>query len=89
MIPLKAPDPDFELLMHALAQRGVVVRWESCGSDGGLVRLRDEYQLLLNPRIGPQAQKQVMVTALGHLKTSDGFVHPRLRQLLGEKEWAE
>jgi hypothetical protein len=85
----KKTDPDLELLMQALGRRGVTVRYEACPGDGGLVRLHDELQLLLNPSSGPDSQKDVMLEALRKLGSGGGFIHPRLRRLLGENEWNE
>lgn len=80
-------DEDLDLLVRALDEMGVEVRYESCDSDGGLVRLRDQQLMIVNPRLGIAGRKELFIKALRQLPHDNLHLSPRIRALLGEKEW--
>jgi len=78
---------DLRLLLGALEHFDVEIRTEDCLSEGGLVRMQHKLILFLNPTADPLTRRQVCLNALRHFDTDTFHVPPRLRTLLGEKEW--
>jgi hypothetical protein len=80
-------DDDLRLLERTIDNMGIEVRRGSFDSEGGLVKIKGRHVLFVRAGIGQARQRSLYLDALRALGAAAVHVPPRVRQMLGEKEW--
>jgi len=80
-------DDDLVLLRAVLDKAGVEIRSETCGGEGGLVRLGDRNIVFVPLHSAQPHIRQLYCDSIKKLAASLGHIPPRVRQLLGEEDW--
>ena len=82
-----AAEDDLFLLRSVLEKAGVEIRSETCGGEGGLVRLGDRLIVFVPLHSAKPHEERLYCEAIKKLAASLGHIPPRVRQILGEEDW--
>ena len=80
-------DDNRVLLRSILEKAGVEIRSETCGGEGGLVRLGDRIIVFVPLNSTKPHEERLYLDSIKKLSASIGHIPPRVRQLLGEEDW--
>ena len=69
-------------LENLAAHLGIDIRYEPFEGDGGLCRLGDRYQVIVNRRLNTLERVRVLGTSLAQFPLDNVFVRPRIREVI-------
>jgi hypothetical protein len=86
-VNLPNADDNRMLLRSVLEKAGVEIRSETCGGEGGLVRLGDRIFVFVPLNSTKPHEERLYLDSIKKLAASIRHIPPRVRQLLGEEDW--
>ena len=80
-------DDDLRLLKRTLDNMGIEIRTGRFDGDGGLAKIEGRYVMFVRSGVSAEKECLLYLDAIRKLGASATHLPPRVRLLLGEKEW--